>query len=70
MKRCLAWRRAGWKIKAHGESVAGKGNRDGIRQCMKVHLFTLDHFTEGNGMPYCAFDMTAPLGSAWEEIFS
>ena len=70
-KRRVALRRVGWKIKAHGESVAGEGNRKGIRECMWVHFYTLDYITEGNGMPYSALNMTArPLGSAWEEIFS
>ena len=47
----VALRRVGWKIKAHGESVAGKGNREGIRECMWVHHKTLGHIADVNGVP-------------------
>ena len=34
VKLMVAFRRVGWKVKAHGESVAGTGNRDGITRCV------------------------------------
>ena len=40
-KHLVALRRVGWKIKAHGERVAGEGNHDGIRRCMLVHFCLL-----------------------------
>ena len=33
VKQMVAFRRVGWKVKAHGESVAGSGNREGIMRC-------------------------------------
>merc|ERR1712039_862852 len=40
-KHLVALRRVGWKIKAHGERVAGEEDRDGMRRCMMVHFCLL-----------------------------
>ena len=47
IERNVAFRRAGWKIKAHGESIAGSGgDRIEILKCMQVYLYIIDLVSE------------------------
>ena len=68
-KRRVALRRVGWKIKAHGESFAGKGNCDGIMTCMWTHFYTLDEITRLGGiMPSPPCQLTFRLECIWDGI--
>ena len=65
----VALRRVGWKIQAHGESVAGKGNCDGIMTCMWTHFYTLDEITRLGGiMPSPPCQLTFRLEVVWDGI--
>ena len=74
VKRWVAMRRVGWKIKAHGESVAGKENRLGIVRCMWVHSITLAAITRHGVAPIPPSNifftvLAVRLDWAWDGIY-
>ena len=71
--KMVAFRRVGWKIKAHGESVVGPEDQDGIMRCMNVHFYIYDHITYLGYKGLARIDpdkisFTSKLRQAWDGI--
>ena len=71
-KHVVALRRVGWKIKAHGERVAGERDLRGIRRCMLLHFCLLGVIIKRSVTPSQASDFNnvfvARLIWAWDGI--
>ena len=72
VERRVALRRVGWKIKAHGERVAGERDLRGIRRCMLLHFCLLGVIIKRSVTPSQASDFNnvfvARLIWAWDGI--
>ena len=68
VKLMVAFRRVGWKVKLHGESVAGMGNNEEIMRCMKVHYYLLEQIIQGGRPNPHNVPITTGLTQAWDGI--
>ena len=69
VKQMVAFRRVGWKIKLHGDSLVRAGNIDVVMRCMRVHYYLLEQIIQGSLLknpPSIPFSTN--LNLAWDGI--